>query len=365
MSHPTPTIKRSPSQSDVTLPPPTGSLTQAPPSSLRPPFKTRAPSPWDGRTPSAKVNAILETTDYVDFYVWKELLIVFSDEFAKILVDTPSTTPGPSSYPPLYRVPVASRVLEVILTVCYDRIHNTTSRPLHLREDDVFAVVKAGRWFGIPVVVALAEDNLRRLAIQDPWKIYGLSRQHNWEAGARISAQATLRPPRSFWRTPENASSVSTVLHSANALLSPYEIELHQAYHRECARAVSRVVCVTESRYNSMFTIKWIEAANAVWFTCDHYSLAAYDPVEIGGRRHHYARRWFTTSLRNLRYQLLQYPSPETVLQSKSQFVALGVEECTSARCQDRVKHDVEAFLDQLANRVQKALDDVSPFFSD
>ncbi|KAK7677222.1 hypothetical protein QCA50_019816 [Cerrena zonata] len=151
-----------------------------------------AQSPFD----NTLANIVLRSCDNIDFYVYKEVLIIASPFFAT-LFSLPQPPPDSSSDPTpaaaderspeglhIICVPEESEVLDYILRICYPLRNPTPLTSLTLIEKVVIATQK----YEIDVALDVARADLTRMGAKSPVWMYMLSCSHYLENEAKIAA---------------------------------------------------------------------------------------------------------------------------------------------------------------------------------
>lgn len=154
-------------------------------STTSPPL-TSAPSPFD--KPSA--DTILRASDHVDFRVRRAILIEASPFFEDLFslpqpqIDSLRIEPEPIA------MPESSRVLNILLRLCYpleDRI------PSDLQLEDARAVLEAAVKYDIRTAIKPMCSSLRDFAQEQPLHVYAIACILRLESEARHAAQEAIK----------------------------------------------------------------------------------------------------------------------------------------------------------------------------
>ncbi|TCD61710.1 hypothetical protein EIP91_008019 [Steccherinum ochraceum] len=311
-----------------------------------------APPPFN--KPSA--NAIIRTSDGVDFRVQQAILMEASTVFADMF-SLPATAPGQRRQQredddqeyrdgiPVIPVTESSKTMDVLLRHCYP-----LARPLPILATDLCNALVASRKYMIDHLEMELKGVFFACAHRFPLSCYALaSAQSGWEEEMKIAAKAALRVPFMFGYVVAEMRYMSA---SAYVWL--------QSYHTNCANAASSAILCSGPPHLSL-PLQTLDGWDYVFLLCDHEERIqdrVVSAILINQlNRILDVESWFVDYLIALSNLVLQAPlaSFTGLLETYSRKGALTL--CIN--CAEKVHDHMAKFTNLLIAAVQRAVNEV------
>ncbi|KAJ6593279.1 hypothetical protein B0H19DRAFT_975930 [Mycena capillaripes] len=280
-------------------------------------------------------DAILQSSDGVDFYVHRNILALVSPVFRDMFA-----LPQPESSPEIPIIPVQedSAVLDRALRFFYPGTQSVIATLDELR--DIIEVLVSK--YDVECVIPRIKDRLVNLLVEKPVAVYVIALNHQWKDIALKAARESLK-------TPLRVVDAEAPPELDHIPASAYHNLLY--YHACCATAAKNI---TED-------LRWVgfEPTNHVWFSCT--SCRRADPhwvLSDGGG--YYARLWFNQYLLALGDVLYQTPGID-LNHHKTMLDALKnmVLQCGS-NCREKAFEQLPQFVETcLAPKIKATMDQI------
>ena len=294
--------------------------------------------------PNLHGDVILRSSDYIYFRTFKLLLSLASPVFADMFgIPQPTSESDVNEMKdgvPVVNVEESSRVLEVLLCFCHPN-HLVTLDSLDVLDDVLAGAAKfdmgaALRWAGAKLVQP-------KFVAKQPLYAFGLACRHDLENEAIILAKSTLR--------------LSDLPHEAELRISYGSRQRLQAYRDKCCEAVQKLTTPLDSD-----TFDWIELdKDLVWNRCSsRLHCRAAGRIYFKFYDKWWPRQWWIEYLLEAGRQLMQSPSPDTVLRPQLvQWVVTRTQDCEC--CSSWAARDIQKFNKMFSEEVERVISKVIP----
>lgn len=317
------------------------------------PAPVNASSPFD----HAKADAILRSSDNVDFRVFK-LILSLSSPFFETLFDLPQ--PSEEKYRdtetkdglPLICVPEDSITLDALLRFCY---------PCELREKPSFGPFdiqgpKIEFEKGVKMLEAAkkysldgAEDAIRKALFStknmeaNPLRCFAIARQARMQDETILSARNSLR-----------TSLVPNWFKEIEMITSPDILALW-SYHQKCGKAVRQLqldFSWIERHYQNRTAVPWIFGKTSLGRYCH---CPKSDTIKLFQRKH---LVWWEEFIEGTFQTLREEPCAQTVYDSVEMAIE-GVRRRNCRSCTPNVATVMHQFADLFAKKVEEVISEV------
>lgn len=301
-------------------------------------------SEQDFGLPNLHGDVILRSSDYIYFRTFKLLLSLASPMFADMFrIPQPTLESDVNEMKdgvPMVNMEENSRVLEVLLSFCHPN-HLVTLDSLDVLDNVLAGAMKfdmgaALRWAGPKLVQP-------KFVANQPLYAFGIACRHDLENKAFILAKSTLR----LSDLPHEAE-LKYIYNGSRRRL--------QAYRDKCCEAVQKLTTPLESD-----TFDWIELdKDLVWNRCSWPHCRAAGRIYFKFYDKWWLRQWWIEYLLEAGRQLMQSPSPDTVLQPELvQWVVRRMQDCEC--CSSWAARNIQKFNKMFSEEVEHVISKVIP----